>query len=187
MYEAPAPRPVPNRRAEGGRREITAQPPTRRCRVWSWGGRRGQPVSLGSGSALPGLSPSPLPDPPPLCGPTPQTPQTLTPVFNLSPPRPPLSARGDNGDTVALSPRLSPEERGQKEPQAEWASGRAVSNPISGPAQFRGISQGGPASSVSLKHNLLDCFILLLDSHNFSLQQPANPLPSPQAWKRKKI
>ena len=44
VYEAPAPRPVPNRRAAGGRREITAQPPMHRCRVWSRGGRRGQPV-----------------------------------------------------------------------------------------------------------------------------------------------
>ena len=50
--------------------------------------------SLGSGSALPGLPPTPLPYPPPLCRPTPQTPQTLTLVFNLSPPQPPLSSAG---------------------------------------------------------------------------------------------
>nr|CAI9707756.1 unnamed protein product [Rangifer tarandus platyrhynchus] len=41
---------------------------------------------------------------------------------------------GDTGDTAALSPGLSPEERGQKEPRAEWASGWALSNPVSGPA-----------------------------------------------------
>ena len=141
--------------------------------------------SLGSGSALPGLPPTPLRYPPPLCRPTPQTPQTLTPVFNLSPPQPPLSAAGRyRRHSCPLSRPLARAEEPERAPS--WVGIRLGSShlcliPSRALLQRRGVSQGGPAGSVSLKHHLFGCFILLLDYHS----QPI-PSPTPKPGKEKK-
>lgn len=126
------------------------QPPTHMQGLSAGAGGAVSLFSLSSGTSRPGLSPPPTfsPTSPLTYSPCPKIPFTLlTPVFNLSPPATSTVCSLGNMMTRLPSLLVSPQRKaGRKGPGLNEHSVQpqagAVSNPISGPAQLRGISQG---------------------------------------------